>query len=154
MKVNIDPVWGKTVRAIAFFTIILLVSCSEKYGYVSDDKFVGLWELNGRSMFNGIQVRIEKEDDTFVGKIVKLNANKYVRMFADTNDVWVSGIDRSSNFAFKLTERKLARELFSVYGMSGSQEFKVQFIDDNTLGLATEGADPLNSTIFYKRVKE
>jgi hypothetical protein len=151
---NIDPVPGKVVRAIAFSMIILLASCSEKYGYVADDKFVGLWELSGRSMFNGIQVRIQKEDNAFVGKIVKLNANKYVQMFADTNDVWVSGIDRSSNFAFRLTERKLARELFSVYGMSGSQEFKVQFIDDNTLGLATEGADPLNSTVVYKRIKE
>jgi hypothetical protein len=119
---------------------------------VSDDKFVGTWELKGRSKFEGIRIRIDKTDDSFTGRIVKLNGNKLVKMFADSNDVWVSGIQRVSRTRFKLTERRLAADLFSLYGQATTQDFKVEFIDDNTFGLGTEGADPKNSSVVYKRV--
>jgi hypothetical protein len=52
-----------------------------------------------------------------------------------------------------LTERKLAGELFSIYGLSSSQEFKVEFLDNNTIGLGSEGSDPQHATIMYKRVR-
>ena len=131
------------------FLMCLFAGCAEK---VSDDTFVGTWELKGRSKFEGIRIKIEKHDDAFTGRIVKLNGNKLVKMFADSSDVWVSGIQRVSDFEFKLTERKLAADLFSLYGQSTSQDFKAQFIDANTIGLATEGADPKNSSVLYKRV--
>jgi hypothetical protein len=133
--------------------IVLFTACSEKYSKVPDDKFVGIWQIQGRSMFEGIEVKIEKTDNNLTGRIYKLNDNKFIKMFADSNDVWVSEITRKSNFEFKLTEKKIARDLFSLYGLSTSQEFKAQFIDDNTIGLATESSDPQTSKILYKRIK-
>ncbi|SHG87952.1 hypothetical protein SAMN04488109_2289 [Chryseolinea serpens] len=131
------------------FLMCLFTGCTEE---VPDDAFVGTWELKGRTKFEGIRIKIEKHDDALTGRIVKLNNNKLVKMFADSSDVWVSGIQRVSKYEFKLTERKLAADLFSLYGQTTSQDFKVEFIDDNTVGLATEGADPKNSTVLYKRV--
>ncbi|MBL0742411.1 hypothetical protein [Chryseolinea lacunae] len=137
-------------NAILFILILCIASgCSKE---VSDEKFVGTWELNGRSMFEGIQIKIEKKDGDFVGKIIHLNDNKFIKMFADSGDVWVSAITRSSNFDFKLTEKKIARDLFSLYGLSTSQDFKVQFIDDNTIGLGSDSADPQRSSVLYKRI--
>jgi hypothetical protein len=132
-----------------FFLVCLFTGCAEK---ISEDAFVGTWELTGRSKFDGIRIKIEKHDDVLTGRIVKLNNNKLVKMFADSSDVWVSGIQRTSDFEFKLTERKLAADLFSLYGQPTSQDFKVEFIDDNTIGLATEGADPQKASVLYKRV--
>lgn len=141
-------------RLIALIVVMLvLVNCSDKYKKVPDDKFVGLWELKGRSMFEGMQVRIEKNGNSLVGKIVKLNDNKIINMFMSENDVWVADIARRSNFEFKLTEKKVAKDLFSLYGLSTSQEYKAQFIDDNTFGLALESSDPLQSKILYKRIE-
>jgi len=117
------------------------------------NKFVGLWEIKGRSMFEGIHVRIEQQDQKLIGKIESLNHNKLIKMFAEVGDIWVADISRSSNFQFKLTERKIANDLFSLYGQSTSQDFKVEFIDDNTIGLGFGGADPQHSKILYKRIK-
>lgn len=135
------------------FSLVLFNACSDKYSKVPDEKFVGIWQVQGRSMFDGIEIKIEKADNNLTGRIYKLNDNKFIKMFADSNDVWVSEITRKSNFEFKLTEKKIARDLFSLYGLSTSQEFKAQFIDDNTIGLATESSDPRVSKILYKRVK-
>lgn len=133
---------------------LLVFGCTDKMTEVPLDNFVGLWELKGRSMFDGIQIRIENHNAKLTGRIVRLNDNKLVRMFADTSDIWVSDITRSSNFQFRVTERKIARDLFSIYGLSTSQEFLTEFIDDNTIGLATDSSDPQKSTIIYKRVVE
>lgn len=140
---------------IKFLFVILLSLCfgCKNNAYVPDDKFVGVWELKGRSMFEGIQIKIERKEDKFTGKLFKLNDNKFIRMFADSNDVWVSEIKRASNYQFRLTEKKIARDLFSLYGLSTSQEFKVEFIDDNTIGLGSDSADPLKSQVTYKRVQ-
>ena len=120
---------------------------------IPDDKFVGIWELKGRSAFEGMQIDIEKKDNHLSGKIFKLNDNKFVKLLVDSGGTWISEIKRSSNYEFKLTEKKIAGELFSSYGLSSSQEYRVQFIDDNTIGLAVENPDPQTSTIIYKRVK-
>ena len=132
--------------------ILLIFSCSEKLQKTADDKFVGLWEIKGRTMFEGIQIEIVKDKNDFIGRITKLNDNKFIKLFADSNDVWVSGISRTSNFTFKLTEKKIAKDLFALYGQSTSQEFKVQFIDDNTIGLANDNSDPTTSKVTYNRV--
>lgn len=133
---------------------LLVFGCTDKMTEVPLDKFVGLWELKGRNMFDGIQIRIDSHNEKLTGKIVKLNDNKLVKMFADTGEVWVSDISRSSNFQFRVTERKIARDLFSVYGLSTSQEFRTEFIDDNTIGLGTDSSDPQRATIIYKRIVE
>ena len=131
---------------------LFLFSCSDKFKKVSEDKFIGNWELKGASILDGTQIQIQKENNKLVGRIVKLNDNKYVKLFADSNEVWISEISRNSNFEFNLTESKLGKDLFSLYGQKTNQEFKAQFIDDNTIGLATESSDPATSTRIYKRV--
>ena len=55
-------------------------------------------------------------------------------MFVDSNAIWISGIKRTSNYQFKLTEKKIAKDLFSLYGLGTSNEFKAEFIDENTIG--------------------
>lgn len=143
------------VKAISIFLLgLLFATCNSNFKEVSEDNFIGLWELQGRSMFQGIQIKIERQNEKLTGKIVRLNDNKFVKMFADSNGVWISDIRRSSDFEFRITEKKLGKELFSLYGLSTSQEFKAQFVDDNTLALGAEGTDLQRAEIVYKRVKQ
>lgn len=138
---------------LAFCLLIFSFSCSEKYDHVPEDQFVGVWELKGRKMFDGIQITIIKDNNKLKGKISKLNENKYVKLFSELDDVWVSEITRSSKYQFRLTEKKIGRELFSLYGLSSSTEFSVEFIDKNTIGLSSGSADPTESTVIYKRIE-
>lgn len=136
-----------------FLIFTLLISgCSNKLKETPAENFIGLWKIEGRSMFNGIQIKIKKEDNELIGRIYKLNDNKLVQLFADSNDIWVSGIERLSNFEFALTEKKIAKDLFSLYGLPTSQEFKVEFFNKNTFGLAVDNSKPLNSKIIYRRI--
>ena len=138
--------------ATLLLVTLFLLSCSEKFKKVSEDKFIGTWEMKGTSIMDGTQIQIQKENNNLVGRIVKLNDNKYVKLFADSNEVWISEISRNSNFEFKLTESKLGKDLFALYGQKTNQEFKVQFINDSIIGLAIESSDPSTSTRIYKRV--
>jgi hypothetical protein len=140
----------KSKVLVFFLSGFLFFSCSGNL--IPDDKFIGTWEMKGRGMFEGIQIRIVKEDGKLIGKILRLNDNKFIKMFADSNDVWVSEIRRTSDFEFKLTEKKIAKDLFSLYGLSTSQEYKAEFIDDNTIGLGMDNSDPLQSSLVYKRI--
>lgn len=139
--------------AYLVLTITLLISCDRQgLTEIPTDKFIGTWELRGRGIYDGIQLQIQKENDKLIGRLTKLNENKYVQMFSELEDVWVSNISRSSNYQFRLTERKIGRELFALYGISTSQEFKVEFINDDTIGLST-GGNPNKSSIKYVRIK-
>lgn len=121
---------------------------------VPEDKFVGVWELKGRSMLNGIKISItQNESGKLKGQIVELNNNKFVKLFVETGDIWVSNIKRASNAQFRLTEKKIGSQLFSLYGLDTKIEFKVEFIDDNTIGLGTGTADPEKSLVTYNRIK-
>jgi hypothetical protein len=140
-------------NGIIILVFVFVFGCGDSTKEIPEDKFIGVWELKGRSMFEGIQIRIEKENNKLTGRIVKLNDHELIKLFADSSDVWVSDVSRSSNFQFRLTERKIARDLFSMYGLSTSQEFRTEFIDDNTIGLGADNADPLQSSIVYKRVE-
>ena len=139
---------------IITLTLTILQSCdSSKLKPTSMDNFKGVWELQGRSMFNGIKIKIDENNQgELTGKVIELNDNKYVNMFVEINDTWISSIKRSSNFEFNLTEKKIGSALFSIYGLSTTTQFKVQFIDQNTIGLSNNG-DPTSSTINYKRLK-
>ncbi len=64
-------------------------------------------------MFNGIKVKIEiDENNNLLGKVVQINNEKYVKMFVENGDTWVTKIKRSSNYELKLTEKKIASKLF------------------------------------------
>jgi len=137
---------------ITSLLITILYSCS--YKMVSEDDFVGTWELNGRSMSDGVRVLIERDKEgKLKGRVVEKNDNKYVKMFVDSSDIWISKIKRSSNFQFRITEKRIARELFSHYKLGTSDEFKVEFINEDVFGLAKNNSDPLKSKILYSRVK-
>ncbi len=135
------------------FITLILTGCTEKLSKVPEDKFIGIWEIKGVSMLEGMQISIQNENNHLIGKVYKLNENKYVRMFVDSADIWISEIKRNSNFEFKLTENKIGKELFSVYGQKTTEDFKVEFIDENSFGLAGENSDPLKSTRIYRRIK-
>ena len=140
------------------FLIMLLIfgACnSPKLSETPLSQFEGIWELEGRSIFEGIQIKIysEKKSEHIIGKITKINSNKYVEMFVDSGDTWISEISRKSNYQFELTEKKIGSQLFSLYGQSTSTNFNVQFIDKSTFGLSPNNLDPEKSTIVYKRVK-
>ena len=142
-------------RKIIYISLfaLLTLGCSDKFERVDDEQFLGTWTLQGRSMFDGLTIEISRSDDgKLVGHLKQLNDNKYVKMFANSGDTWISDISRSSNFQFRLTEKKIARELFGLYGLSSSTEFKVEFIDENTIGLSSS-SDPLKSSVKYVRAK-
>ncbi|MCK4664654.1 MAG: hypothetical protein KAT68_17425 [Bacteroidales bacterium] len=145
------------IKRLLIYSVIIFsfTNCTtDKFEKIPEDRFIGIWELRGRPMFEGIKILIEKNDnDELIGKIVELNNNKYVRLFADSADIWISNIKRVSNYQFRLTEKKIAKELFSLYGLNTSTEFKIEFIDNNTFGLATGNSDPSKSDIFYKRLE-
>jgi len=140
-------------RLIVLVLGLFTLGCGDRMKEVPMDKFIGIWEIKGRGTFDGMQIKIEKQDGKMSGKIYKLNENKWVKMFAEKDDVWVSEITRSSNYQFKLSEKKLASDLFSMYGLSTAQDFAVEFIDDNTIGLGTNNGDPQKSKRIYKRVE-
>ncbi|NOR87207.1 MAG: hypothetical protein GQ527_06325 [Bacteroidales bacterium] len=138
----------------SIITILIFSSCSQELEKISENDFIGTWELTGREMFNGIQISIQKKNGNFEGRIIKLNKNKYIQFFADSNDIWVSGISRSSNYQFELKEKKIGKELFSLYGLGTTEEFKLEFIDHNTIGLAKPNSDPQESEIKYIRIEK
>jgi hypothetical protein len=140
------------LKNILILTILITTfSCSQKYDIVDDEQFVGTWQLDGLSMYNEMTIKISRNSNKeLVGHVQKLNDNKYIKMFVNPGDVWVSNISRSSNFQFRLTETKIARELFGLYGLGSSTEYKVEFIDNDTIGLTTD-SNPTSSSIRYVR---
>jgi hypothetical protein len=146
----------KTHSIYILFIAALLFGCdTSKFEKIPIEDFAGTWELQGRSMFNGIVVKIEKNDSgKLTGRLVRLNDNKYVQMFCETGDLWVTEISRSSNYQFKLTEKKIGSQLFALYDLRTSDEFDVEFIDKNTIGLALLNKEPTKSIVVYKRIQE
>ncbi|WP_291862111.1 hypothetical protein [Marinilabilia sp.] len=142
-------------KLFTLFSIgVLLISCvTSKLSETPISQFEGIWELQGRKMFNGMKIKIEKnEKDKLIGKVIELNDNKYVRMFVEENDIWIKSISRYSNFEFKLVENKIAKDLFSIYGFPSSDEYKVEFIDKTKIGLATGNSAPTESSVIYIRI--
>lgn len=142
----------KPVQYIFILIITFSISCNSGYNFVDDKKFVGEWELKGRSSFAGMQIKITNENGNLKGRIIKLSDSKYVKMFAEEGDVWIKRIKRKSNFAFTVTESKIAAELFAMYGNSTSNEFNAEFINDNKIGLSKGNSDPQKSSVFYERI--
>ncbi|MFT5858656.1 MAG: hypothetical protein ACI865_000744 [Flavobacteriaceae bacterium] len=128
----------------ALFVLLLFGICAScdtgKMSEVPFNQFVGEWKLTGRSMFEGIEIKVTEEDGKFQGVITQLNENKYVLMFMEVGDKFLTKIERSSNFQFVISEKKIASALFSAYGESTSSSFDVQFNSKNEILLGADGA--------------
>ena len=88
-------------QLMAVVIIFSVGGCDAQFEKIPEDRFIGEWELSGRSMFDGIKVEIQREEGKLLGRISKLNDNKYVTMFCEIDDVGVSGVTRvrTTNFA-------------------------------------------------------
>ncbi len=149
MMLKKNLTYKSTIIIVALITLSISACDTSKMNKTPIDNFIGTWSIEGRSMFKGIEIEIYKTDSgDLKGKTIKLNDNKYVKMFSELGDTWVSNIKRSSNFAFKLTEKKIGGALFSLYGQSTSKEHKVEFSDKNTIVKGKGGS------VLYKRVQE
>ena len=133
------------------FIILIFTGCdTDKMSKTSDTQFLGDWKLSGRSMFEGIEVKITKDKNNVMkGTIIKLNDNKYIQIFMEVGDVLITGITRNSNFKFTVKEKKIAHRLFSAYGQSTTKEYIAQFESKNKILLGKEGSDG-----FYIRVNK
>jgi len=134
---------------------VLFSGCNtEKFKKIPTENFIGLWEIQGREMFNGIQIKVEKtEDNKLKGRVVKLNNNKYVKMLVELDDLWVTEIKRSSNFQFILTEKIIGSDIFNLYGLKTTKTFNVQFINNKKIGLDVGSKDPSKSNMIYIRIE-
>ncbi|MFW5804598.1 MAG: hypothetical protein ACOCWG_05155 [bacterium] len=150
LKSFLFPIW------ILLLAGLLMTSCDKsKLSKTSIDNFLGTWELKGRPMFDGIQIEIKEESDgNLTARVITLNDNKYVRMFVEPNNVWVTEISRISNYEFMLIEKRLGSELFSIYDLPTTSEYKVVFIDKNTIALGVNGTDPYDSKLKYIRIEQ
>ena len=154
--IEIKPKTNSKVLGIILFLGFLIISCDQnKFNETPIENFVGTWKLEGRSMFAGIEIRIEENSGgNLTGKVVSLNDNKYIKMFVEPNDIWVTDIQRASNYEFRLTEKKVGSDLFSIYGLETTKEYKVEFIDENTIGLGSGDSKPTKSSIKYTRINK
>lgn len=123
--------------------IVITAGCdTSKMSPTPDDQFIGEWQLNNRGMLEGIEVKISKDASGHLsGIITKLNDNKYVNMFMEVGDKFVSGVDRNSNFEFVLSEKKIAAPLFSAYGQSTTKQFNATFDGPDKILLGSSGAE-------------
>ena len=104
-------------------------------------------------MLDDMQISISRtEEGSLIGKVVKINENKYVKFFVEEGDSWIQSVRRVSNSEFRIIEKKIGSALFGSYGLDTNQEYKVVFIDENTIGLGSNSKKPEKSTIKYKRV--
>lgn len=127
------------------FTLILFVlsACdSSKTVETPVSHFIGKWKLVNRGMFDRIIVEITEDDEgNFSGNVVKLNDNKYVRLFMEVGYKLISNIKRNSNFEFVITEKKIAAPLFSAYGQSTSTDIIAVFDGKNKIVFNKNGID-------------
>lgn len=123
-------------------SLLCIISCdSSRLKEIPYNQFTGKWKLTDRGILEGIEIEITEDSlGNFAGHIVKLNDNKYVRLFMEEQDRFITGIKRNSNFEFVITERKIAAPLFSAYGQSTSTEFTAQFDGKDKLLLGENGS--------------
>ena len=133
----------------------IIHSCSN-YKYVDENTFVGTWELKGRKMYSGMTVRIEKESDKLKGYIISPPENRYGKLFIETGQVWITQITRGANYYFKLTEQKIANELFTQYDINVNSTFFVTFSEaKDKIYLTQKRPNKFieKSDIYYERIQ-
>lgn len=132
--------------------VMIFYGCdSDAFHKVPEDNFLGTWEIVGRQNLKGIQIEIKRNDKNELdGRVTKLNDNKLVNMFLDTNEVFIKRITRKSNFQFELVEKKLGYKLFSIYGMDTDASFSV-VLNGNDFISFSENSD--DKKVGYKKVE-
>lgn len=141
-----------SLGALVLIGILFLASNLSTFEETPVKKFTGTWEVQGRSMFSGVKVKIQQSERKQIqGHFTELNDNKYVNMFVDSGDLWIKDIQRLSNFEFRFIEKKIAAPLFAQYGLETTHEITVQFITHDTLGGAIGKKNPLETSIKYIR---
>ena len=127
----------------SIFTVLFLLGCDvEKLTKTPMDQFIGTWKLVEKGILENIEIEILKnEDGSFQGKIKRLNDNKYVHLFMEVGDEIITGIQRSSNYQFTITEKKIAAPLFAAYGQNTSKEFVATFENENAILLGNNGVE-------------
>lgn len=137
---------------VLLFTLSVASCDSSQFSKTPLDQFEGVWELKGRDMFKDMQIEIKLGKDNKVqSKIIKLNDNKFVRLFLSEGDQWVRDIRRASNYEFVITEKRIAAPLFSQYGNSTSQVWNAVFKSKNCIGIS-ESKNAGSSKVEYCRV--
>lgn len=139
---------------IILSAVFILLGCdSTKLQETPIENFIGVWELKGREMFDDMRIIIEKTSEgQLIGKVAVLNDNKYVDLFVEKGDLWITGIKRKSNYEFTLSEKRIGSALFAQYGQETTDTYTVQFIDNNTFALEKGNGNPQNSNVIYKKV--
>ena len=134
--------------------LVSFPSCSD-YKFIEENEFIGTWELIGRDIYSGMVIKIEEKDNQLVGKIVELPNNIYGELFLKKGDIWVSQIKRSANYYFKVTELKIAKDLFSTYDLPANNEYYATFSEDKKsvyLTTKTPNANVKKSSVLYKKI--
>ncbi len=142
----------RKLLGVAMLCIMVLYGCSSgAFQKVSEDKFIGTWEIVGRKNLKGIQIEIKRNSkNELEGRIKKRNQNKLVILFLDTNEVFIKRIERASNYQFVIVEEKLGHTLFSLYGIDTEAKYDVEF-NGNTFINFSKNSD--NKKVGYKKVK-
>lgn len=148
----------KTMIKNIFISLCILsvtFSCdTKKLTEIPDTQFIGTWKFESNTIYNGIVLKIQKNNKGELKGIVKeLNDNKLVNLFMDTNFVLIGNISRNSNFEFSVTENRVAKELFGLYKLETSDVYNAQFANDNLIVLDKGKVDPAKATIKLKRIK-
>jgi hypothetical protein len=113
------------------FSIIIVysfvTSCSN-YNYVDDSKFIGKWELKGREIYSGME--IERNNNSLTGKIIKIPTNRYGKLFLKKMICGFLKLNAPLIIILKITEFKIAHEIFSIYDLPSSNNYYAFFSDD------------------------
>ena len=80
-------------RQILYFGILSLVAaqflgCNGKFDKVPESMFIGNWQLDGRSVFNGMIIKIELENEKLIGRISQQNENNWKTNHFNNRGSW------------------------------------------------------------------
>ncbi len=147
---------NSTSRIIGLMSFILVFSFSCTYKFVDDNNFIGTWVLEGRNIYSGMSIKIEKAEDEFIGRIIQPPNNKYQDFFLK-DEIWVTQITRSANYYFKLTESKIAKDIFSTYELPTTNEYYAFFSKDKKRIYLTDKMPSISNKetkIYYRKTDE
>ncbi len=132
---------------------IIITSCDiSKLSQTPMSKFIGVWRVEDHSILNNCELIISYKSKSLKGRLIKLNQNKLVNLFCDTNTIIISSIARKSNFQFIVKEKLIASELFSSYNISSEKNIEAEFKSENTIILKKpESKIPLFKLIRIKK---
>ena len=147
---------SKLFNILSIIIVYSFVTSCSNNKYVDDSKFIGKWELKGREIYSGMEIEIERNNNSITGKIIKIPTNRYGELFLKKDDLWISEIKRSANYYFKITEFKIAHEIFSIYDLPASNNYYAFFSDDyNRIYFSKENPniDTKKTTIFLEKIE-